>query len=108
MTRVIGWPCAAPATGLAKGIERRGFPISPNTTPILPSVRAQKPVVTGPSRASVDVTLTAMMMEKTLTRLILIRSAIDALADGLSTRERSIGGGNRMSPQRHTRSDPDR
>ena len=39
-------------------------PISPNTTPILPSVRAQKPVVTGPSWASVDVTLTAMMVEK--------------------------------------------
>ena len=39
-------------------------PISPKTTPMLPSVRAQKPDVTGPSWASVDVTLTAMMVEK--------------------------------------------
>jgi hypothetical protein len=31
---------------------------------MLPSVRAQKPVLTGASWASVDVTLTAMMMEK--------------------------------------------
>src|ERR1700676_4920729 len=63
MTRVIGWPCAAPATA-SRNAYSGDVPISPKTTPILPSVRAQKPVVTGPSWASVDVTLTAMTVEK--------------------------------------------
>ena len=44
--------------------------MSPNTTPMLPSVRAQKPEVTGPSWASVDVTLTVMTREKRSSRLI--------------------------------------
>jgi hypothetical protein len=65
MTRVIGWPCAA-AVAASRNACSGDVPISPNTTPMLPSVRAQKPVVTGPSWASVDVTLTAMMEEKAL------------------------------------------
>ena len=63
MTRETGWPCEAPATASRKAYNGE-VPISPNTTPILPSVRAQKPVVTGPSWVSVDVTLTVMMVEK--------------------------------------------
>src|SRR5450432_298519 len=63
MTRVTGCPCAAPATA-SRNAYNGEVPISPKTTPILPSVRAQKPDVTGPSRASADVTLTVMMLEK--------------------------------------------
>ena len=44
--------------------------MSPNTTPMPPSVRAQKPEVAGASWASVDVTLTVMTRGKTLSRLI--------------------------------------
>jgi hypothetical protein len=40
--------------------------MSPKTTPMLPSVSAQKPVVTEPSRASVDVTLTVIALENAL------------------------------------------
>ena len=40
--------------------------MSPNTTPMLPSVSAQNPVWTGPSWASVDVTVTAMMTANAL------------------------------------------
>src|SRR5882724_9407666 len=65
MTRVTGWPCAAPATA-SRNAYSGEVPMSPNTTPILPSVRAQKPVVAGPSWAWVDVTLTAMVMENAL------------------------------------------
>src|ERR1700756_392664 len=40
--------------------------MSPKTTPMLPSVSAQKPVVTDPSRASADVTLTVIALENAL------------------------------------------
>src|ERR1700676_725201 len=62
-TRETGWPWEAPDTASRKAYNGE-VQISPNTTPILPSVRAQKPVVTGPSWVSVDVTLTVMMVEK--------------------------------------------
>src|ERR1700730_1955105 len=62
-TRVTGWACQAPATAYGNAYNGE-VPISPNTTPILPSVSAQKPDVTVPSWVSVDVTLTAMMLEK--------------------------------------------
>jgi hypothetical protein len=44
---------------------------------MLPSARAQKPVVTGPSWASVDETLTAIM--ENVLSVDLIRRAIDAV-----------------------------
>jgi hypothetical protein len=47
-------------------------PISPKTTPMLPSVRAQKPEVTGPSWVSVDVML-AVMKGENASSLELIR-----------------------------------
>jgi hypothetical protein len=37
--------------------------MSPKTTPMLPSVRDQKPEVTGPSWVSVDVMLAVMWVE---------------------------------------------
>ena len=60
--------------------------MSPNTTPMLPSVRAQKPVEPGPSWASIDVTLTVMIRENALS-IILIRPVIDAFLRKLSTTE---------------------
>jgi len=54
---------------------------------MLPSVRAQKPVVTGPSWASVDVTLTAMMLENALS-VDSIRAGYRRFLKSLST-ERS-------------------
>src|SRR5580704_2715115 len=65
MIRVIGWPCAA-AVAASRNAYSGDVPISPKTTPMLPSVRAQKLVVTGPSWASVVVTLIAMMVEDAL------------------------------------------
>src|SRR6185312_14058317 len=63
MVRDTGAPFAAWVTA-SRNAYNGEVPISPNTTPILPSVRAQKPEVTCPSWASVDVTLTVMMKEE--------------------------------------------
>src|SRR3954447_9525303 len=61
MTRVTGWPSAAPATA-SRNAYSGEVPISPNTTPMLPSVSAQKPVWTGASAGpSADVSVMAML-----------------------------------------------
>jgi hypothetical protein len=60
MMRDAGWPSAAWVTA-SRNAYSGDVPISPNTTPILPSVRAQKPEVACPSWASLDVTLTVMV-----------------------------------------------
>src|SRR5689334_10170702 len=60
IARDTGAPLAAWVTA-SRNAYSGDVPISPNTTPMLPSVRAQKPEVTCPSWASVDVTLTVMM-----------------------------------------------
>ena len=66
ISRVTGPPCAAAWTA-SRNAYSGEVPISPNTTPILPSVRAQKPVVAGAaSWASVDGTLRVMMPENAL------------------------------------------
>src|SRR6476620_2205459 len=77
MTRDTGAPFAAWVTA-SRNAYNGEVPISPNTTPILPSVRAQKPEVACPSWASVDVTLT-VMIEGNVLVVELIR-AIDASA----------------------------
>ncbi len=76
MMRDTGWPSAACVTA-SRNAYSGEVPISPNTTPMLPSVRAQKPEVAWPSWASVDVTLT-VMMERNVLVVELIRAAIDA------------------------------
>src|ERR1700761_453812 len=63
--RVTGWPSDAAATA-SRNAYSGEVPISPNTTPMLPSVSAQKPDVTDPSRASLDVTPTAIPVENAL------------------------------------------
>jgi hypothetical protein len=80
MARVTGSPwCAAPVTASRKAYNGE-VPISPKTTPILPSVSAQKPVVTGASAwASVDVSLTAMVMKNALP-VISIRARVSNIA----------------------------
>src|SRR5712671_3351571 len=61
MIRVTGSCPAAPATA-ARNAYKGDVPMSPNTTPMLPSVSAQKPVVTGASAgASVAVSLMAIV-----------------------------------------------
>src|SRR3954451_13728926 len=75
ITRVTAPSCAAPSTA-ARNAYSGEVPISPNTTPMLPSVSAQKPVLTGASPwASLDVSLTAMVMKNAL-RLISIRARL--------------------------------
>ena len=63
ISRDTGPPAAACVTA-SRNAYSGDVPMSPNTTPMLPSVRAQKPEVTCPSWASVDVTLTVMTREK--------------------------------------------
>src|SRR3984957_11520343 len=82
MTRDGGWPCAAAATA-SRNAYSGEVPISPNTTPMLPSVRAQKPVVPGASTgASVEVALRAMMLSE--------RSMVDFDPGRLSTLPASV------------------
>src|SRR6201996_717112 len=63
--RVTCSPAAAAVTA-SRNAYSGEVPISPNTTPILPSVSAQKPDVNDPSRGSLDVTLTAIPVENAL------------------------------------------
>ena len=84
MTRVTGWPCAALATA-SRNAYSGEVPISPKTTPILPSVSAQKPVETEASWVSVDVTLTAMMGENALS-IDMIRAGYRCLTRKLVNR----------------------
>src|SRR3954469_25286080 len=78
MARDTGAPLAAWVTA-SRNAYSGEVPISPNTTPMLPSVRAQKPEVTCPSWVSVDVTLTVMVKGNVLD-VELIRAAICASA----------------------------
>ena len=84
MVRDTGAPFAAWVTA-SRNAYSGEVPISPNTTPMLPSVRAKKPEVACPSWASVDVTL-AVMMERNVLVVELIRAAIDASAPPVNHR----------------------
>ena len=84
MARDTGAPFAAWVTA-SRNAYSGEVPISPKTTPMLPSVRPQKPEVACPSWASVDVTLT-VMMERNVLVVELIRAAIDASAPPVNHR----------------------
>src|SRR5207247_4835898 len=60
MMRVTGCPCAAPATASRKAYSGE-VPMSPNTTPMLPSVSDQKLAVAGSVWVSLEETLIAML-----------------------------------------------
>src|ERR1700750_2399700 len=65
--------------------------MSPKTTPMLPSVSAQKPVVTEPSWASVDVTLTVIALENALS-VDLIRAGYRRLRESCQPIDHSTTG----------------
>jgi hypothetical protein len=78
--------------------------MSPKTTPMLPSVSAQNPVVTDPSRASVDVTLTVIALENALS-LDLIRAGYRRLQQTCQPIDHStadhIGRAGKATPHRN-------